>query len=149
MPTSQNAPLDRLGAFGFATNEHACRFTALDEALDFYTDWTEHRDDLDYEIDGVVLKIDDFGYQEALGFIAKAPRWALAIKFPARESTTKLIDIIINVGRTGVVKPEAVLEPVFEVFDPALRGAALLLGTRGVALISHGSSSAMAIRTRG
>ena len=111
-PTSQHALLEELGALGFATNEHTHRFTTLDDAIAYYTHWTEHRDDLDYEIDGVVLKIDDFGYQEALGFIAKAPRWALAIKFPARESTTKLLDIIINVGRTGVVKPEAVLEPV-------------------------------------
>ena len=111
-PTSQHALLEALGALGFATNEHTRRFTTLDDAIAFYTYWTEHRDDLDYEIDGVVLKIDDFGYQDALGFIAKAPRWALAIKFPARESTTRLLDIIINVGRTGVVKPEAVLEPV-------------------------------------
>lgn len=112
LPASQQALLDWLAAFGFPTNEHARRFTTLDDALDFYTYWTAHRDDLDYEIDGVVLKIDDFRYQNALGFIAKAPRWALAVKFPAREATTKLIDIIVNVGRTGVVKPEAVLEPV-------------------------------------
>ena len=111
-PSSQRAMLEWLAGFGFPTNEHARRFTTLEDALDFYTYWTEHRDDLDYEIDGVVLKIDDFGYQDALGFIAKSPRWALAIKFPARESTTRLLDIIVNVGRTGVVKPEAVLEPV-------------------------------------
>ena len=111
-PSSQHALLEWVAGFGFPANEHTRRFSTLDEALDFYTYWTDHRDDLDYEIDGVVLKIDDFRYQEALGFIAKAPRWALAIKFPAREATTRLLDIIINVGRTGVVKPEAVLEPV-------------------------------------
>ncbi len=112
MPASQHALLERLGAFGFATNEQTKRFTTLDEALAYYEYWVDHRDDLDYEIDGVVLKIDDFGYQDILGFRSKAPRWALAVKFPARESTTTLTDIILNVGRTGVVKPEAVLEPV-------------------------------------
>ena len=111
-PASQHAMLEWLAGFGFPQNEHTRRFSSVDEALDFYTYWTDHRDDLDYEIDGVVLKIDDFRYQKALGFIAKAPRWALAIKFPAREATTRLLDIIVNVGRTGVVKPEAVLEPV-------------------------------------
>ncbi len=111
-PSSQRAMLEWLAGFGFPTNEHVRRFTTLEDALDYYTHWTEHRDDLDYEIDGVVLKIDDFGYQDALGFIAKSPRWALAIKFSARESTTRLLEIIVNVGRTGVVKPEAVLEPV-------------------------------------
>ncbi|MFB3132626.1 MAG: NAD-dependent DNA ligase LigA, partial [Rhodothermales bacterium] len=104
-PSSQRAMLEWLAGFGFPTNEHVRRFTTLEDALDYYTHWTEHRDDLDYEIDGVVLKIDNFRYQEALGFIAKAPRWALAIKFPARESTTRLLEIIVNVGRTGVVKP--------------------------------------------
>ncbi|MFQ5571862.1 MAG: NAD-dependent DNA ligase LigA, partial [Rhodothermales bacterium] len=111
-PRSQHALLIWLGRFGFPINEHARRFTALDDALDYCVYWTDHRDTLDYEIDGIVLKIDDFSYQEALGAIAKAPRWAIAFKFPARESTTTLRDIIINVGRTGTIKPEAVLEPV-------------------------------------
>jgi len=111
-PTSQHALLQWLSGFGFPTNEHVRRCTTLEDALAYYTYWAAHRDDLDYEIDGVVLKVDEAAHQEALGFIAKAPRWALAVKFPAREATTTLRDIIVNVGRTGVVKPEAVLEPV-------------------------------------
>ena len=67
------------------------------------------RDDLDYEIDGVVVKIDNFAYQETLGNVSNAPRWAVAYKFPAREATTVLKDIFVNVGRTGAIKPEAVL----------------------------------------
>jgi len=111
-PASQHQLLDWLHRFGLPTNEHAARLETIDEVIAFYNHWTEHRDDLDYEIDGIVVKIDDFAYQEMLGQIAKAPRWAIAIKFPAREATTILQDIIINVGRTGVIKPEALLEPV-------------------------------------
>ena len=111
-PPSQHKLLEWLHGFGLPTNEHATRFETIEEVIAFYDHWTEHRDDLDYEIDGVVVKIDDFAYQEMLGQIAKAPRWAIALKFPARESTTRLLKIICNVGRTGVIKPEAVLEPV-------------------------------------
>ncbi|MDX1546489.1 MAG: NAD-dependent DNA ligase LigA, partial [Rhodothermales bacterium] len=111
-PRTQRALLGWLHALGLPVNPHARRFEHIDEVLAFCADWTDRRDTLDYEIDGVVLKIDDFDLQDRLGFIAKAPRWAVAFKFPAREATTRLEDIVINVGRTGVVKPEAVLAPV-------------------------------------
>lgn len=111
-PDAQCKLLEWLHGFGLPTNEHAARLETLEDVIAFYDHWTQHREDLDYEIDGVVVKIDDFGYQEILGQIAKAPRWAIALKFPAREATTTLHNIIINVGRTGAIKPEAVLEPV-------------------------------------
>jgi len=112
VPESQYDVLQWLRHLGFPVNEHARRFEHLDEALSYCRYWTEHRDELDYEVDGVVLKIDHRPYQTLLGAISNAPRWAIAYKFPAREATTRLLDIIVNVGRTGVVKPEAVLEPV-------------------------------------
>ncbi|SHK14055.1 NAD-dependent DNA ligase LigA [Rhodothermus profundi] len=112
VPDSQYEVLQWLRQLGFPVNEHARRFAALEEVLAYCRYWTEHRDDLDYEIDGVVLKIDSRFYQTLLGTISNAPRWAIAYKFPAREAITRLLDIIVNVGRTGVVKPEAVLEPV-------------------------------------
>ncbi len=101
-----------LRKLGFAVDPHIRRFERLNEVLDYCNEWIDRRDDLDYEIDGVVLKIDQVAYQNELGAVSSAPRWAVAFKFPARESTTKLVDIIVNVGRTGMIKPEAVLEPV-------------------------------------
>ncbi|MEL6893579.1 MAG: NAD-dependent DNA ligase LigA, partial [Actinomycetota bacterium] len=75
--------------------------------------WQEHRHDLDYEIDGVVIKVDDLGQRERLGFTSRAPRWAIAYKFPPEERTTTLLDIQVSVGRTGRATPFAVLDPVF------------------------------------
>ncbi len=111
-PGSQFETLAWLRRLGFPVNEHTRRFESLDEVVAFCCQWTEARDTLDYEIDGVVVKVDDFAAQEKLGFVSNAPRWAVAFKFPAREATTRLEDIIVNVGRTGAIKPEAVLEPV-------------------------------------
>lgn len=112
LPEGQTALLAWLRSLGFPVNPHARRFEHLDDLLAYCIHWTEARDTLDYDIDGVVVKIDAFRYQEALGAISKAPRWAIAYKFPAREATTVLRDIVINVGRTGMITPEAVLEPV-------------------------------------
>ena len=112
VPDTHTAVLEQLEAYGLPMNPHWTRFEDIEAAVDFCTDWVERRETLDYEIDGVVLKIDRHDYQDELGAIANAPRWAVAFKFPAREATTTLIDIEVNVGRTGVVKPEAVLEPV-------------------------------------
>lgn len=112
VPPAQFEMLQWLARFGFPLNPHTTRCDDLQAALDFCAHWTERRDELDYEIDGVVLKIDAFEDQEALGFVSNAPRWAVAYKFPAREATTRLADIFINVGRTGAIKPEARLEPV-------------------------------------
>ncbi|MEM6648571.1 MAG: NAD-dependent DNA ligase LigA [Bacteroidota bacterium] len=111
-PDGQHAQLRWLSDFGFPANPETQRFASIDEVIAFCEAWTERRDDLDYEIDGVVVKIDRIADQEALGFISNAPRWAIAYKFPAREATTTLLDIKVNVGRTGVIKPEAVLAPV-------------------------------------
>ncbi|RMH69251.1 MAG: NAD-dependent DNA ligase LigA, partial [Bacteroidetes bacterium] len=111
-PATQHEQLAWLQTLGFPVNPHTRRFTALDEVIAFCEQWTHDRDTLDYEIDGVVVKIDEVAYQETLGNISNAPRWAVAYKFPAQEATTRLLDIIVNVGRTGAIKPEAVLEPV-------------------------------------
>ncbi len=112
LPQSQFAMLEWIADLGVPTNPYAHRFEKLDEVIEFCRHWTENRDTLDYEIDGLVVKIEDFRFQQGLGATSHAPRWAVAYKFPAREATTTLLDIIVNVGRTGVVKPEAVLEPV-------------------------------------
>ncbi len=112
LPPTQYALLQHLRGLGLPVNPHVRRCSTLEEALTFCAHWTEKRDSLDFEIDGVVLKVDDFGQQDVLGEVSNAPRWAIAFKFPAREATTRLLDIIVNVGRTGVIKPEAVLEPV-------------------------------------
>lgn len=110
--STQAGTLDRLQEWGFSINGHVRRFPAIDDVLEYCQSWTDRRDDLDYEIDGVVVKIDDLDIQEELGNVSNAPRWAIAFKFPARESTTRLTEIIVNVGRTGMITPEAVLEPV-------------------------------------
>jgi len=111
-PERHSEVLDLLQDLGFDMDPNNRRFENIDELTDFCQYWVEHRDDLDYEIDGVVVKIDRHDYQRELGAISNAPRWATAFKFPAREATTRLQDIEINVGRTGAIKPEAVLEPV-------------------------------------
>src|SRR5262249_16648044 len=85
---------------------------SLQEVLDFCRHWEEHRDDLDYEIDGVVVKVNSIDLQGRLGSTSKSPRWAIAVKFRARQATTKLLNIRVQVGRTGALTPVAVLEPV-------------------------------------
>jgi DNA ligase (NAD+) len=112
VPASQHETLAWLEAIGFRVNPASGRFANIDEVVAFCESWADRRDALDYEIDGVVLKIDRRDFQQALGNIANAPRWAVAYKFPAREATTRLLDIERNVGRTGAIKPLAVLEPV-------------------------------------
>ncbi len=112
IPSGQFELLQWLKKFGFPVNPNTRLLRKIDEAVAFCEKWTEARNTLDYEIDGIALKIDSFTYQEVLGSIANAPRWAVAYKFPAQEGTTTLLDIVVSVGRTGVVKPEAVLEPV-------------------------------------
>jgi DNA ligase (NAD+) len=111
-PDQQSDMLEILDRYGLPVNPHTERFEDIEDAVDFCEHWTARRDELDYEIDGVVVKIDRRAYQDELGAISNAPRWAVAFKFPAREATTTLNDIIVNVGRTGAIKPEAVLEPV-------------------------------------
>ncbi len=97
---------------GFPVNPNVARAPAIDDVLAYCRHWEERRDELDYEIDGVVVKVDDFALQERLGVVARDPRWAIAFKFKPREARTKLVDIVVTVGRTGTLNPNAVLEPV-------------------------------------
>ena len=98
---------------GFSTaHDVNRRFESLDKAIAYCESWVEKRDSLPFEADGMVIKIDDLGVQEALGVVGKDPRGALALKFPAREATTRLRDVAFNIGRTGTINPVALLEPV-------------------------------------
>ena len=97
---------------GFRVNPNIQRFTNIDEVAAFCEGWVEKRDSLDYEIDGIVIKVDDLGLQRQMGAVGREPRWAIAYKFPATQATTKLLRIEVNVGRTGAINPFAVLEPV-------------------------------------
>ncbi|MGB5756996.1 MAG: NAD-dependent DNA ligase LigA [Acidimicrobiales bacterium] len=105
--------LDWLGELGLPVNPERRRVETIDEVVAFADHWLTHRHDLDYEIDGAVVKVDGLARQDALGATAKAPRWAIAVKFPPEERTTKLLDIQVSIGRTGKATPFAVLEPVF------------------------------------
>jgi DNA ligase (NAD+) len=111
--TSHVAALRYAMALGVPVNEHVRDFTGIGDVIDHCMYWQEHRHDLDYEIDGVVIKIDDRAQRDRLGFTSRAPRWAIAFKFPPEERTTLLRDIMVSVGRTGRATPFAVLEPVF------------------------------------
>ena len=111
-PRSQHDLLSYLKALGFRVNEHAHAVRSIREVVGFVKEWEDKRDALDYEIDGVVIKVDDLTLQAKLGTSGKDPRWAIAFKFRAREARTKLLDIVVSVGRTGVLNPNAVLEPV-------------------------------------
>ncbi|NIN68402.1 MAG: NAD-dependent DNA ligase LigA, partial [Anaerolineae bacterium] len=104
--------LSYLQRLGFRTAEHIAHCEDLNEALARYQEWLGERDALNYDADGVVIKVDSFAQQESLGDVGHAPRWAIAYKFPAHEAITKLLEIGINCGRTGTLNPYAVLEPV-------------------------------------
>jgi DNA ligase (NAD+) len=108
----QSENLKRIMQLGLKVNPHRKLCHSLDEVIDFCRYWEERRDDLDYEIDGVVVKVNSTDLQARLGSTSKSPRWALAVKFRARQATTKLVDIRVQVGRTGALTPVAVLEPV-------------------------------------
>lgn len=114
LPTrpSQSENLKWITDLGLKVNPHRKLCHSLQEIIDFCRHWEEHRDDLDYEIDGVVVKVNSIELQERLGSTSKSPRWAIAVKFKARQATTKLLDIRVQVGRTGALTPVAVLEPV-------------------------------------
>lgn len=109
---SHSDSLDYLAALGFETNKERKRCATIEEVIDYVGEWGESRSALDYEIDGIVVKVDNFEDQEQLGFTAKSPKWATAYKFPAEEVVTTLLDIELSVGRTGVVTPTAILQPV-------------------------------------
>ncbi|WP_328326601.1 NAD-dependent DNA ligase LigA [Kribbella sp. NBC_00382] len=103
---------DQLKAWGLPVSDRARRVTTLDEVNEFIAYYGENRHSVDHEIDGVVVKVDEVDLQRALGSTSSAPRWAIAYKYPPEEVTTKLLDIQVNVGRTGRVTPFGVMEPV-------------------------------------
>jgi len=105
--------LEFLSSLGFPVNPEITLVHSLDEVLDFCRSWKERRHELGYEIDGAVVKVDNLAQREQLGFTSRAPRWAIAFKFPPEEKHTILRDIKVSVGRTGRVTPFAELEPVF------------------------------------
>lgn len=111
--TSHKESLDYLKTLGFKTIPDYKRVSTADEVIDCINAIGEKRFDLPFDIDGVVIKVDDFRQREILGATAKVPKWAVAYKFPPEEKTSKLLDIELNVGRTGAITPVAVFEPVF------------------------------------
>ncbi|UOB20144.1 NAD-dependent DNA ligase LigA [Macrococcus armenti] len=109
---SQSEALNKLDEIGFKTNHERKLCRNMDEVFEYIEHWTEARNELAYDIDGIVIKVNDLSKQEELGFTAKSPKWAIAYKFPAEEVVTTLLDIELSIGRTGVVTPTAILEPV-------------------------------------
>jgi DNA ligase (NAD+) len=111
-PKSLHDAYRALKAWGLPVSEHAAQVKGLDAVTERIAYWGEHRHDVAHEIDGVVVKVDDIALQRRLGSTSRAPRWAIAYKYPPEEATTKLLDIKVNVGRTGRVTPFAFMEPV-------------------------------------
>ena len=110
---SHTESLEWLGGGGLPVNPASRHFDGLDGVIEYVASAEASRHELDYQTDGVVIKVDDLAEQAEVGFTAKSPRWAIAYKYPPEEQTTRLVEIRINVGRTGEVTPYAVLEPVF------------------------------------
>ncbi len=113
IPQHHSEELDYLRELGFRLGEHNAGYPTIEEAADYCLTWQEKRRELEYEIDGVVVKVDSRVQQAALGATSKSPRWAIAFKFPPEEKTTRVERILVSVGRTGVLTPVAVMEPVF------------------------------------
>jgi DNA ligase (NAD+) len=109
---SQWNSLQKLKELGFKINPHSRRCASLAQIRSFWEEWNEKRESLDYDVDGVVVKVDSVRQQIVLGSTAKFPRWAISFKFPARQATTQIKDIKVQVGRTGALTPVAILEPV-------------------------------------
>ena len=112
MPNSHWDALQSLQSYGMSINPYNHIFDSIDEVYDFYEEITQHRHEWNYEADGLVIKVDNIEYQNILGTVGKEPRWAIAYKFPAERAITKLNNISINVGRTGAITPQAILDPV-------------------------------------
>ena len=110
--TSHHEALEFMRELGFRTNPKTKLVDNIEQVLDFIEESSKYRDELLYDIDGVVVKVDDIEMQGKLGYTAKSPKWCVAYKFPAKQVLTKLVDIIFTVGRTGQITPNAVLEPV-------------------------------------
>ncbi|MBI2846658.1 MAG: NAD-dependent DNA ligase LigA [Chloroflexi bacterium] len=112
IPPTHWETMEHLKSLGFKINPHNAHCTDIEEVESYHQDWVERRERLEYETDGVVVKLNPIALQERLGYVGREPRWAVAYKFPATQATTRLIDIGINVGRTGSLNPYAILEPV-------------------------------------
>ena len=110
--TGHHQGLEWLKELGLKTNPTTSICTSLQEVQQYYEYWMNHRSELGYDIDGIVIKVDSIELQNTLGFVGREPRWAIAYKFPAEQTNTKLISIGLNVGRTGSINPFAILEPV-------------------------------------
>jgi DNA ligase (NAD+) len=122
-PSTHWESMQWLGSLGLRVNPDNVRHQTIDRVARHYHEWVEKRERVDYDMDGVVVKIDDLSLQERLGDVGREPRWAVAYKFPPTQTTTKLLKIEVNVGRTGSLNPYAVLEPV------AVGGVTLKLAT--------------------
>lgn len=109
---TQSEAMDRLDQEGFKTNRERRLADDIEAVIGYIEYWTHHRNALDYDIDGIVVKVNDIKKQDQMGFTAKSPRWAIAYKFPAEEVVTDITDIELTVGRTGVITPTAILTPV-------------------------------------
>lgn len=110
--TTQSGALDELDRLGFKTNHERARVDDIEGVLAYIEKWTNQREQLPYDIDGIVIKVNDIEQQDEMGYTQKSPRWAIAYKFPAEEVVTTLQDIELSIGRTGVVTPTAILNPV-------------------------------------
>lgn len=109
---TQSEALGFLKGAGFRTNPHIKKCHSINEVIEYCNEWERKRDSLEYDIDGMVIKVDSFSHQKALGHTSKSPRWMIAYKFPAEKKETVLEDIIVQVGRTGTLTPVAILKPV-------------------------------------
>lgn len=112
MPETQWQALAYLRALGFPVSDDSRRFDDFEALVAFVEEWQPRRRELPFEVDGLVIKLDDFALQRRLGYVGKDPRWAVAFKYPGEEALTRLLEIRVNVGRTGTINPYAVLEPV-------------------------------------
>ena len=124
MPDNHWETMQYLKSLGFKINNYNSLCKTIEEAEQYYSKWVEEREHLPYETDGVVIKIDQIALQDQLGSVGREPRWAVAYKFPATQATTVLLDIGINVGRTGSLNPYAIMEPV-QVGGVTIKQAAL------------------------
>lgn len=112
-PTTQKELLEQLQKYGFAVNREIKLCQNLNEIEAFIAKWKTEKDDLPYEIDGIVIKVNSIKQQQKLGSTAKSPRWAVAYKFPAMQSTSQILEIQLQVGRTGAITPVAIMRPTF------------------------------------
>ena len=109
---SQEEALNTAKEYELPVNPNFKLCKSIDEVIDYINYWTEHKQDLPYDIDGIVIKVNSYKVQEQIGFTQKSPRWATAYKFPEEELATKLLDVELSVGRTGIITPVAILDPI-------------------------------------